>query len=206
VTIWPPEKKIALGLDIQGGTSFLIRLKGGDKEVNKGMLDQAVREMKGEAAPEEEEIQLNLGLNIRIPADYIQEENQRLRMYKRVAGVESESRLADVRAELQDRYGEPPAAVRNLLDYASLKLLSSRVGVTGIERKREQVSIRFRENAAIDPERLARFVSSQKGAQFTPAGILKFVLKPTRAEEVLAQLRSLLEQLAGTLVDEVRAD
>src|SRR2546428_4492635 len=41
-TIWPPQKKIALGLDIQGGTSFLIRLKGGDKEVNKGMLDQAV--------------------------------------------------------------------------------------------------------------------------------------------------------------------
>ena len=42
VTIWPPEKKIALGLDIQGGTSFLIRLVGGDKEVNKAMLDQAV--------------------------------------------------------------------------------------------------------------------------------------------------------------------
>src|SRR5436309_12821641 len=42
VTTWPPQKKIALGLDIQGGTSFLIRLKGGDKEVNKGMLDQAV--------------------------------------------------------------------------------------------------------------------------------------------------------------------
>lgn len=42
VTIWPPQKKIALGLDIQGGTSFLVRLKGGDKEVTKGMLDQAV--------------------------------------------------------------------------------------------------------------------------------------------------------------------
>ncbi len=41
-TIYPPEKKITLGLDIQGGTSFLIRLMGGDKEVNKGMLDQAV--------------------------------------------------------------------------------------------------------------------------------------------------------------------
>ena len=41
-TIWPPEKKITLGLDIQGGTSFLIRLMGGDKEVNKGILDQAV--------------------------------------------------------------------------------------------------------------------------------------------------------------------
>src|SRR5438477_6133905 len=42
VTIWPPQKKIALGLDIQGGTSFLIRLKGGDKEVTKAMLEQAV--------------------------------------------------------------------------------------------------------------------------------------------------------------------
>src|SRR5437762_6759457 len=42
VTIWPPQKKIALGLDIQGGTSFLIRLVPGDKEVTKGMLDQAV--------------------------------------------------------------------------------------------------------------------------------------------------------------------
>ncbi len=41
-TIWPPKEKIQLGLDIQGGTSFLIRLMGGDKEVNKAMLDQAV--------------------------------------------------------------------------------------------------------------------------------------------------------------------
>nr|MBA2586150.1 protein translocase subunit SecD [Chthoniobacterales bacterium] len=42
VTIYPPQKKIALGLDIQGGTSFLIRLVGGDKEITKAMLDQAV--------------------------------------------------------------------------------------------------------------------------------------------------------------------
>ena len=42
VTIWPPQKKIALGLDIQGGTSFLIRLVPGDKTINKAMLEQAV--------------------------------------------------------------------------------------------------------------------------------------------------------------------
>src|SRR5213595_3455451 len=42
VTIWPPQQKIALGLDIQGGTSFLIRLVPGDKPITKGMLDQAV--------------------------------------------------------------------------------------------------------------------------------------------------------------------
>jgi transcription-repair coupling factor (superfamily II helicase) len=204
-------KIAALDLELRGAGNLL----GGEQsghieavgfELYTSMLDHAVRELKGEAAPEAEEIQLNLGLNIRIPADYIKEENQRLRMYKRVAGVESESQLADVRAELEDRYGEPPMAVRNLLDYAILKLLSLRVGVTAIERKREQVSIRFRENASIDPERLARFVGAQRGAQFTPAGILKFNLKALRADEVLAQLRSLLEKLAAAPAETVRAD
>ena len=103
-------------------------------------------------------------------------------MYKRVAGVETESQLKDVRSELRDRYGEPPAAVRNLLDYASLKLLCLRVGATAMDRKREQVSIKFRQNAAIDAEKLARFVSSQRGAQFTPDGVVKFSLKATATD------------------------
>ena len=118
-------------------------------------------------------------------------------MYKRVAGIETESQLSDVGSELQDRYGPPPPAVRNLLDYASLKLLCMRVGVNAIERKRESVTFKFRQNAAVDPEQLARFVSSQRGAQFTPDGMLKLVLKATAAEEVLRALRTVLEQLAS---------
>jgi transcription-repair coupling factor (superfamily II helicase) len=162
------------------------------------MLERAVREMKGEVAPEEAETQLNLGLNIRIPADYVPEENQRLQMYKRVARVETESQLNDVGLELKDRYGPPPPAVRNLLDYASLKLLCMKVGVNAIERKRDVVTLKFQQTAAVDPEHLARFVSAQRGAQFTPDGQLKFVLKATAAEEVLRALRTTLEQLAST--------
>src|SRR2546425_11720126 len=192
----------ALDLELRGAGNLL----GGEQsghieaigfELYTQMLDRAVREMKGETAPEEAETQLNLGLNIRIPVDYIPEENQRLRMYKRVAGVETESQLNDVRAELQDRYGEPPPAVRNLLDYAALKLLAVRLGATGIDRKRDLVNIKFRQNAGIDPGRLARFVSSQRGAQFTPDGNLKFSLKVSGAPEILGQLRSLLEELSA---------
>jgi transcription-repair coupling factor (superfamily II helicase) len=195
-------KIAALDLELRGAGNLL----GGEQsghieaigfELYTQMLDRAIREMKGEAAPDEAETQLNLGLNIRIPAEYIPEENQRLRMYKRVAGVETESQLTDVAAELQDRYGEPPRAVRNLLDYAALKLLSLRVGVNAIDRKRDTVSFKFRQNAAVDPEHLARFVSAQKGAQFTPDGTLKFVLKPTAADEVLGSLRTILEQLSA---------
>ena len=72
-----------------------------------------------------------------------------------------------------------------------------RVGVNAIERKRDFVTFKFRQNAAVDPEQLARFVSTQKGAQFTPDGMLKFVLKATAADEVLRALRTVLEQLAA---------
>jgi len=72
-----------------------------------------------------------------------------------------------------------------------------RVGVNAIERKRDFVTFKFRQNAAVDPEQLARFVSAQRGAQFTPDGMLKFVLKATAADEVLRALRTVLEQLAS---------
>jgi hypothetical protein len=59
------------------------------------------------------------------------------------------------------------------------------------------VSVRFNPNANIDPARLAQFVAASPGAQFTPAGILKFALKASAPGEVLANLRSLLAELAG---------
>src|SRR3954471_3665580 len=195
-------KIAALDLELRGAGNLL----GGEQsghidaigfEMYTSMLERTVRELKGEVEVEEAEVALNLGLNIRIPAEYITEENQRLRMYKRVAGVETESQLNDVSSELQDRYGPPPAAVRNLLEYASLKLLCMRVGVTAIDRKRESVTFKFRQNAAVDPEQLARFVSTQKGAQFTPDGMLKFGLKTSSADDVLRALRTTLEQLSA---------
>jgi transcription-repair coupling factor (superfamily II helicase) len=73
-----------------------------------------------------------------------------------------------------------------------------RVGVNAIERKRDTVTFKFRQSATVDPEQLARFVASQRGAQFTPDGMLKFVLKATAAEEVLRTLRAVLEQLASS--------
>ena len=195
-------KIAALDLELRGAGNLLGGQQSGHIEavgfeLYTQMLDRAVRELKGEGTAEEAGVQLNLGLNIRIPAEYISEENQRLRMYKRVAGVETESQWKDVRAELQDRYGEPPDAVRRLLEYASLKLLCLQVGATAIDRKREIVSIKFRQDAIVDPAKLARFVTAQAGSQFTQDGTLKFSLQATNAEEVLARLREVLEDLAG---------
>jgi len=195
-------KIAALDLELRGAGNLL----GGEQsghidaigfEMYTAMLERTVRELKGEVEAEEAEIQLNLGLNIRIPNEYIPQENQRLRMYKRVAGVETEQQLQDVSGELTDRYGEPPAPVRNLLEYATLKLLCQRIGVVGIDRHRDTVNVKFGDNPAIDPEKLMRFVAQKKGANFSPQGLLKFTMVASSADQVLNTLRTTLETLAA---------
>jgi transcription-repair coupling factor (superfamily II helicase) len=195
-------KIAALDLELRGAGNLL----GGEQsghieavgfELYTSMLERTIRELRGEERPQQMETQLNLGLNIRIPADYIGEENQRLRMYKRVAGVENEAQLADVQAELEDRYGALPSSVQNLAEYARLRLLARRLGVAAIDRKREQALIRFNETTAIDPRKLAQFVTGNRGAQFTPGGMLKLPLPAAGPAETLARLREILHVLSS---------
>jgi transcription-repair coupling factor (superfamily II helicase) len=191
-------KIAALDLELRGAGNLLGGQQSGHIEavgfeMYTTMLEQTIRELKGEHVQESVDTALNLGLNIRIPDKYIPEENQRLRIYKRVAAVEDEKQLSDVAAELRDRYGDPPAAVLHLLQYAHLRLECQRLGVASIERKRDQVSIKFTQTAEADPQKIMQLVARHKGVVFTQQGILKFSLKATRPDEVLNGLRRILE-------------
>jgi transcription-repair coupling factor (superfamily II helicase) len=111
-------------------------------ELYTTMLEEAVRKMKGEEeAPAHATTTINLGISVRIDSDYIPEENQRLRMYKRIAGAQTLADLADVRAELQDRYGTPPEAVLNLLAAGEIRLRCEQLGISQLDRKRTQVEL-----------------------------------------------------------------
>ena len=104
------------------------------------MLEEAVRKIKGEEEkPAHAGTSINLGISVRIDSSYIPEENQRLRMYKRIAAAEDQATLADVRAELQDRYGNPPESVLNLLAAGELRLKCEQLGIAQLDRKRTQV-------------------------------------------------------------------
>ncbi|HUS18645.1 MAG TPA: transcription-repair coupling factor, partial [Terriglobales bacterium] len=194
-------KIAALDLELRGAGNML----GGEQsghiesvgfEMYTTMLERTVRELKGEVEEQTFTTQLNLALNLRIPNEYILEENQRLRMYKKIAGAETEGQLADVRGELEDRYGPLPLPIRNLLLATSLKMLAQRVGVAQIDRKQNIVHLKFTEKADVDPAKLAQFVASNKGAQFSPGGTLKFVLKSTAAEDVVTRIEKLLVELS----------
>ncbi len=200
-------KIAALDLELRGAGNML----GGEQsghieavgfELYTSMLEAAVKEMKGEGGEERPSTQLNLGIALRIDESYVAEENQRLRLYKKIAGAENEKAIADLRAEMEDRYGALPDATVYLLEAATLRLECERLGIAQIDRKRTELQIRFTEKAAIDPQHLMRLVArnAKRGAQFTPQGLLKFPLAATRPDDVLLEIRDLLTKLAPDAV------
>ena len=196
-------KIAALDLELRGAGNML----GGEQsghieavgfELYTSMLEAAVKEMKGESSEERPATQLNLGIALRIDESYVPEENQRLRLYKKIAGATSEAAVAEVRAEMEDRYGAPPDATVYLLEAAMVRLECERMGIAQVDRKRAELHIRFMENAAIDPQTLMRLVArnAKRGAQFTPQGLLKYPLTATRSDEVLLEVHEVLASLA----------
>jgi transcription-repair coupling factor (superfamily II helicase) len=201
-------KIAALDLELRGAGNML----GGEQsghieavgfELYTSMLEAAVKELKGEASEERPATQLNLGIALRIDESYVPEENQRLRLYKKIAGAASEAAVNEVRAEMEDRYGAPPDATVYLLEAAMLRLECERMGIAQVDRKRGELQIRFMENAAVDPVQLMQLVSrnARRGAQFTPQGLLKFPLAATRPDDVLLEIRELLAALAPAPVN-----
>ncbi len=196
-------KIAALDLELRGAGNLL----GGEQsghieavgfEMYTTMLEEAVSRLKGEERVERPSVQLSLGIALRIDESYISEENQRLRMYKRIAGADSDRALEEVQSELEDRYGPLPTSVAHLLLAAQLRIECEKIGVAQVDRKRDQLHIRFTESAAVDPGRLMKLVAknAKRGAQFTPQGILRFPLTAMKPEEVLGEVRALLEELA----------
>jgi transcription-repair coupling factor (superfamily II helicase) len=196
-------KIAALDLELRGAGNML----GGEQsghieavgfELYTSMLEAAVKELKGEAGEERPATQLNLGIALRIDESYVPEENQRLRLYKKIAGATTEAAVNEIRAEMEDRYGAPPDATVYLLEAAFLRLECERLGIAQVDRKRGELHIRFMENATVDPAHLMQLVArnAKRGAQFTPQGLLKLPLRATRSDEVLLEIRELLANLA----------
>ena len=195
-------KIAALDLELRGAGNML----GGEQsghieavgfEMYTTMLEHAVRELKGENTEERPAAQLNLGIALRIEENYVPEENQRLRLYKKIAGANSDAALADVRAELEDRYGPLPEHTEHLLRASRVRMICERIGVSQMDRKRDLLHLKFTETATVDPGRLMKLVArnARKGAQFTPQGVLKFPLTAGDPITVLTEAVTLLEAI-----------
>ena len=165
-------KIAALDLELRGAGNML----GGEQsghieaigfEMYTTMLEEAVRQLKGEGSAEHTGATVNLGISVRIDDSYIPEENQRLRMYKRVAAAQSLPDVAEIRDELTDRYGDIPETVVNLLAAGEIRLLSEQLGIVSIDRKRTSIEETSATAAASAPR--AAVAQQRPAAPLPPA-------------------------------------
>jgi transcription-repair coupling factor (superfamily II helicase) len=190
----------ALDLELRGAGNMLGRQQHGHIEaigfdMYVQMLERAVAKLKGEEAAPELRTTLSLGMDVRIPPEYIPSENLRLRTYKRVSSVRSEAEKQDVHKELQDRFGALPKAVENLLEFAVLKSLCERLRIAAVERQGTKIALRFHPETTLEPAAVVKVVRSRKGIKLDPSGVLWMELQ--RGEPVTEALRSVLVGLGG---------
>jgi transcription-repair coupling factor (superfamily II helicase) len=103
------------------------------------LLKESVAEMKGEPLPEEKEIRIDLPVKAFVPVGWVGQEALRLELYRNIATAGDHERLAEVRAEAEDRFGQLPAEVETLLAVASLRITCDRLAVTEVTTYRDQV-------------------------------------------------------------------
>jgi transcription-repair coupling factor (superfamily II helicase) len=156
------------------------------------LLEETVREMRGEERVSERAVTLSLGLDLTIPPDYVADENWRMMIYKKIARAGDDRTLEETAREIADRFGEPPEPVRRLVAYSRLRARAERLRVTSITRQAGQVHLRFAEDAAVDPDRLLDFVRRTRGARLSPGRVLS--LPSPAGDAVLAELMAWLDE------------
>ena len=195
-------KVAALDLELRGAGNLL----GGEQhghintvgfDLYCQMLERTIREIEGQEVLPEIQSQINLRLSVRIPRDYVLDENQRLSVYKRISSLKLDSEMDALRDELEDRYGPVPEEVERLLDYMRVRRLAEKALVQSIERDRHGIAIKFHPKTPIQPHKLVETVSTYPGLSVSPGGELRLQSAGVSHEEVLSSVQALLRDLAS---------
>jgi transcription-repair coupling factor (superfamily II helicase) len=173
----------ALDLEIRGAGNLL----GGEQsghieaigfEMYTKLLEETIRELKGEDLEDDRRATVNLGVEFRIDEDYIPDTNQRLGIYRQVAQARTDAEVARVVDDLRDRYGPVPESVLSLADHARLRVMADHLKLDAIEREGKTIVFKFRESATVDPQRLLSVVNRRVDLRLVPPGSLKLDLDP----------------------------
>lgn len=165
------------------------------------MLNEAVKEAKGIHTMEDFETSVDLNVDAYIPDSYISNEFQKMDIYKRIAGIETQQDYDDMLEELLDRFGEPGKAVLNLLAIAKLKAIAHQGYVTEIKQTGKTVRFTLYEKARLNTEGFPALMQKyRRGLQFKNEQEPKFILEPQgnlilALTEFAEELKSMAENM-----------
>jgi transcription-repair coupling factor (superfamily II helicase) len=190
----------ALDLELRGAGNLLGGQQHGHIEaigfdLYCQLLERTVEELRtGQELPDVETA-INLKVDLKIPPSFVDDELQRLRIYKQIASARNEGEIDDLYRDLEDRLGSLPLSVRNLLEYARLRVLGRARGVIAIERTSHGIDIRFHETARIDPERIVELVGSGDRVSYAPPATLRVKTATNRAD-FFTSIAEMLREIA----------
>ena len=198
----------ALDLEIRGAGNLLggeqsghIESVGFDLYVK--LLEQTVRELKGEPTEEVERARVNLEVDLKIDEEYVSDTNQRLMVYRRVASAHTEENLTSLLDELADRYGPIPPSVKTLVAYGRIRMMADLLCLESLERNGQLLVVKFRPAAPVEPSLLFRFVQQRADVVLKPPATLTVDLR--RGGEGGSQTRNLSWWTTRARSDEVAA-
>ena len=168
------------------------------------MLNEAVKELKGEKEAEHFTTTIDINVDAFIPESYIRNEYQKLDIYKRIAAIETEEEMDDMTEELIDRFGDIPKKVQQLLHIAALKSLAHSAYVTAVEQKGTDYKFTLYEKAKLDPQKIPGLLQSYGNKLTFKMEEPPYFLYQKRGrsgketgEDVLQLLRKILKDIAG---------
>jgi transcription-repair coupling factor (superfamily II helicase) len=182
----------ALDLEIRGAGNLL----GGEQsghietigfEMYMKLLEQAVRELKGEELIDDVRAVVNLRVDLKIDPSYVPEMNQRLMIYRKIADARTNDELDQILVELRDRYGPLPETVEHLEQYGRIRIMADKLGIEAIDREGQTVVIKMRPDSdgrRLNVERLLRVINSRSDTTLVPPATIKLDLKAKTADPV----------------------
>jgi transcription-repair coupling factor (superfamily II helicase) len=197
--------KVALrDLEIRGAGNLLGAEQSGTVsaigfDLYTQLLSQAINEMKGEPADVEFLLpSVNLPLDAHIPTRYIPSEAERILIYKKLTAVRSSEDVADIQSELEDRYGDPPRSVWNLLSLLRLRLRCKELRIGSISTEQKAVQLRFK-GTHLTTEAIRPLIRKYIQFEFHPDRVA--IPLPETPGKTLTAVEEIVEILALALPD-----
>src|SRR5436309_2446620 len=146
-------------------------------ELYSRLLDESIRELRGQIVEEAPDATVDLGVDAYLPESYIPDEGQRMAMYRKMAAVRTPEEADEVAEEIADRYGPPPSQAVNLQRIVRLRALARDAGVAAISREQDRIALKRAAGWSLTADEEAALLRQFGGRLTAGAGILR--LRPS---------------------------
>jgi len=197
--------KIALrDLEIRGAGNILGKEQHGNMnlvgyDMYCLLLEQAVKELKGESVKEKCSTSIDLKINAFIPEKSVPDEKQRIEMYRKIASISSEEDIGIVGEEYIDRYGDIPESVDNLMNIALIKSYASDMYVSDITLKDDMVVFTF--DQVVSTKAIVEIMDDYRGKMMFSSGNTSY-LSYKYDTDIIKNIKIILQSLKNTIHEE----